>query len=188
MWWPHFKIYSLEFILYFLFFLTLCFSVWFISRWCLMTWFCNVIVCVLHFVISIIFWFSLIIKLVYLKYKFDGVDFLEDLLVTRFSCFFFRMLKKRERLRKQQIEKENQNATFPLIYDDNGRPAGGALDGVSSLTGTSSGAGMPLLVQRTISRQIETVKEIGKGRYGTVSFIYRCWCFKSNLYSLLYIS
>lgn len=84
------------------------------------------------------------------------------------------MLKKRERLRKQQIEKENQNATFPLIYDDNGRPAGGALDGVSSLTGTSSGAGMPLLVQRTISRQIETVKEIGKGRYGTVSFIYRC--------------
>ena len=40
---------------------------------------------------------------------------------------------------------------------------------INELENTSSGSGMPLLVQRTIANQIEIVKEIGQGRYGTVS-------------------
>ena len=43
------------------------------------------------------------------------------------------------------------------------------VDDVGALDLTSSGAGMPLLTQRTISRQIEVLREIGQGRYGTVS-------------------
>uniref|UniRef100_A0A3P9HA98 receptor protein serine/threonine kinase n=1 Tax=Oryzias latipes TaxID=8090 RepID=A0A3P9HA98_ORYLA len=34
--------------------------------------------------------------------------------------------------------------------------------------GSGSGSGLPLLVQRTIARQIQMVKQIGKGRYGEV--------------------
>ncbi|KAI1291933.1 Bone morphogenetic protein receptor type-1A [Halotydeus destructor] len=34
--------------------------------------------------------------------------------------------------------------------------------------GSGSGAGLPLLVQRTISKQLEMVKSIGRGRYGEV--------------------
>ena len=52
----------------------------------------------------------------------------------------------------------------------NGRAVGGKMEDMNTLDVTSSGSGMPLLVQRTISRQIEIMREIGRGRYGTVSF------------------
>jgi len=44
------------------------------------------------------------------------------------------------------------------------------MDEVNDLDLTTSGAGMPLLTQRTISRQIEVIREIGRGRYGMVRY------------------
>ncbi|XP_053709737.1 bone morphogenetic protein receptor, type IBb isoform X1 [Synchiropus splendidus] len=38
----------------------------------------------------------------------------------------------------------------------------------SASVGSGSGSGLPLLVQRTIAKQIQMVKQIGKGRYGEV--------------------
>ncbi|KAF3702033.1 Bone morphogenetic protein receptor type-1B [Channa argus] len=38
----------------------------------------------------------------------------------------------------------------------------------SRSVGSGSGSGLPLLVQRTIAKQIQMVKQIGKGRYGEV--------------------
>ncbi|XP_028317936.1 bone morphogenetic protein receptor, type IBb [Gouania willdenowi] len=38
----------------------------------------------------------------------------------------------------------------------------------SHSVGSGSGSGLPLLVQRTIAKQIQMVKQIGKGRYGEV--------------------
>ncbi|KAM4532993.1 bone morphogenetic protein receptor type-1B-like [Fundulus diaphanus] len=38
----------------------------------------------------------------------------------------------------------------------------------SRSAGSGSGSGLPLLVQRTIAKQIQMVKQIGKGRYGEV--------------------
>lgn len=39
---------------------------------------------------------------------------------------------------------------------------------MSLSSGSGSGAGLPLLVQRTISKQLEMIKTIGRGRYGEV--------------------
>ncbi|XP_056146403.1 bone morphogenetic protein receptor, type IBb [Lampris incognitus] len=38
----------------------------------------------------------------------------------------------------------------------------------SQSVGSGSGSGLPLLVQRTIAKQIQMVKQVGKGRYGEV--------------------
>uniref|UniRef100_A0A914REN4 GS domain-containing protein n=1 Tax=Parascaris equorum TaxID=6256 RepID=A0A914REN4_PAREQ len=42
---------------------------------------------------------------------------------------------------------------------------------------TGSGSGLPLLVQRTIARQIELHTEIGKGRFGEVCSLMFCLFF-----------
>lgn len=44
----------------------------------------------------------------------------------------------------------------------------GSTKDMSLSTGSGSGAGLPLLVQRTISKQLEMIKSIGRGRYGEV--------------------
>nr|NP_001071968.1 transforming growth factor beta receptor [Ciona intestinalis]BAE06726.1 transforming growth factor beta receptor [Ciona intestinalis] len=84
--------------------------------------------------------------------------------------FYYIRLCRRESLRRRQIENENKKALCPVLYGDRGDLEGHneMMENWSSLAGTSSGSGMPLLVQRTISRQIEILHEIGKGRYGTV--------------------
>uniref|UniRef100_H2Y7B1 receptor protein serine/threonine kinase n=1 Tax=Ciona savignyi TaxID=51511 RepID=H2Y7B1_CIOSA len=84
---------------------------------------------------------------------------------------YYIRLCRREKLRRQQIESENKKAMCPVLYgnDPSLRGHNEMMGDWPSLAGTSSGSGMPLLVQRTISRQIEIVREIGKGRYGTVS-------------------
>ena len=82
--------------------------------------------------------------------------------------FVFRV-KRREKIRKRQIKEENRLATFPMFCDGN-LEAGGTWGNMTDIGAASSGSGMPLLAQRTISRQIEVVREIGRGRYGMVSF------------------
>jgi Transforming growth factor beta type I GS-motif. len=39
----------------------------------------------------------------------------------------------------------------------------------NQMTTSGSGSGLPLLVQRSIARQIQLVETIGKGRFGEVS-------------------
>ena len=36
------------------------------------------------------------------------------------------------------------------------------------MTTSGSGSGLPLLVQRSIARQVQLIEEVGKGRYGEV--------------------
>ncbi|XP_062858936.1 bone morphogenetic protein receptor, type IAb [Trichomycterus rosablanca] len=47
-------------------------------------------------------------------------------------------------------------------------PVGESLKDLISPSSTGSGSGLPLLVQRTIAKQIQMVRQIGKGRYGEV--------------------
>ncbi|XP_019742643.1 bone morphogenetic protein receptor, type IBb [Hippocampus comes] len=58
-----------------------------------------------------------------------------------------------------------------LEQDDSYIPPGESLKDLiehSHSVGSGSGSGLPLLVQRTIAKQIQMVKQIGKGRYGDV--------------------
>lgn len=62
--------------------------------------------------------------------------------------------KRREKLRKQMCLLESGLSTSPLT------------DLIDQSSG--SGSGLPLLVQRTIAKQIQMVQSVGKGRYGEV--------------------
>ncbi|XP_076814342.1 bone morphogenetic protein receptor type-1B-like [Clavelina lepadiformis] len=92
-----------------------------------------------------------------------------------FITLYCLRLCRRESERRRQIEVENRHGECPVIYGDkrhclqNGKHKAirDMMDEWSSL-GMSSGSGMPLLVQRTISKQVEIVGDIGAGRYGTV--------------------
>uniref|UniRef100_A0A671SR80 receptor protein serine/threonine kinase n=1 Tax=Sinocyclocheilus anshuiensis TaxID=1608454 RepID=A0A671SR80_9TELE len=55
-----------------------------------------------------------------------------------------------------------------LEQDEAFIPAGESLKDLISQSSTGSGSGLPLLVQRTIAKQIQMVRQIGKGRYGEV--------------------
>lgn len=56
-----------------------------------------------------------------------------------------------------------------LEQDDAFIPSGESLKALIDLSQSSgSGSGLPLLVQRTIAKQIQMVRQIGKGRYGEV--------------------
>ncbi|XP_048037315.1 bone morphogenetic protein receptor, type IBb [Chanodichthys erythropterus] len=56
-----------------------------------------------------------------------------------------------------------------LEQDETFIPAGESLkDLIEQSQSSGSGSGLPLLVQRTIAKQIQMVKQIGKGRYGEV--------------------
>ncbi|XP_040292904.1 bone morphogenetic protein receptor type-1A isoform X1 [Bufo bufo] len=56
-----------------------------------------------------------------------------------------------------------------LEQDDAFIPTGESLKALIDLSQSSgSGSGLPLLVQRTIAKQIQMVRQIGKGRYGEV--------------------
>uniref|UniRef100_A0A3P9AN12 receptor protein serine/threonine kinase n=1 Tax=Esox lucius TaxID=8010 RepID=A0A3P9AN12_ESOLU len=59
--------------------------------------------------------------------------------------------------------------TIGLEQDDTYIPPGESLkDLIEQSQSSGSGSGLPLLVQRTIAKQIQMVKQIGKGRYGEV--------------------
>ncbi|XP_071791313.1 TGF-beta receptor type-1-like [Asterias amurensis] len=59
---------------------------------------------------------------------------------------------------------------LPLIcgHHSPGIPVGWTLSDIHNTATSSSGSGLPLLVQRTIARQITLIECIGKGRYGEV--------------------
>ncbi|KTG04809.1 hypothetical protein cypCar_00001714 [Cyprinus carpio] len=64
---------------------------------------------------------------------------------------------------------ERQRYHRDLEQDKAFIPAGESLKDLINQSQTSgSGSGLPLLVQRTIAKQIQTVRLIGKGRYGEV--------------------
>ncbi|XP_053501321.1 bone morphogenetic protein receptor, type IBb isoform X2 [Ictalurus furcatus] len=59
--------------------------------------------------------------------------------------------------------------TIGLEQDETYIPPGESLkDLIEQSQSSGSGSGLPLLVQRTIAKQIQMVKQIGKGRYGEV--------------------
>ncbi|KAL5018079.1 hypothetical protein ScPMuIL_003801 [Solemya velum] len=75
--------------------------------------------------------------------------------------FVYLRYKRREHRRQQYLEDAEQC--------DNFIPRGeGIRDLIEQSQTSGSGSGLPLLVQRTIAKQIQLVKSIGKGRYGEV--------------------
>ncbi|TDH02032.1 hypothetical protein EPR50_G00169110 [Perca flavescens] len=75
--------------------------------------------------------------------------------------FYFRYKRQASRPR-YSIELEQEETYIP--------PGESLKDLIehSRSVGSGSGSGLPLLVQRTIAKQIQMVKQIGKGRYGEV--------------------
>ncbi|XP_032878449.1 bone morphogenetic protein receptor type-1B [Amblyraja radiata] len=68
---------------------------------------------------------------------------------------------------KRQEERPRYN--MGIEQDETFIPAGESLkDLIEQSQSSGSGSGLPLLVQRTIAKQIQMVKQIGKGRYGEV--------------------
>uniref|UniRef100_A0A8C7L299 receptor protein serine/threonine kinase n=1 Tax=Oncorhynchus kisutch TaxID=8019 RepID=A0A8C7L299_ONCKI len=64
---------------------------------------------------------------------------------------------------------ERQRYHRDLEQDEAFIPVGESLkDLINQSQSSSSGSGLPLLVQRTIAKQIQMVRQIGKGRYGEV--------------------
>lgn len=57
---------------------------------------------------------------------------------------------------------------YPYQEDGPMLPSGTLHDLIDEMSNSGSGSGLPLLVQRTIARQIQLVEIIGKGRYGEV--------------------
>ncbi|XP_013775412.1 bone morphogenetic protein receptor type-1B-like [Limulus polyphemus] len=91
------------------------------------------------------------------------------LLISVTACFIFLIVfvliayircKKREERRQTYIASEQCNS-----FITTGETIKDLID--KSLS-SGSGSGLPLLVQRTIAKQIELINSIGKGRYGEV--------------------
>lgn len=76
-------------------------------------------------------------------------------------AFVYVCYRKKEDQRKQQFYKN-----YPDKYNHNLEIYGTLTNLVDPTSG--SGSGCPMLVQRTISRQIQMVTSVGKGRYGEV--------------------
>ncbi|KAI7789736.1 bone morphogenetic protein receptor [Triplophysa rosa] len=82
-------------------------------------------------------------------------------LLLLFIFIFFYYRNKRQATRARYSRGLEQDETFI--------PVGESLrDLIEQSQSSGSGSGLPLLVQRTIAKQIQMVKQIGKGRYGEV--------------------
>ncbi|XP_043087664.1 bone morphogenetic protein receptor, type IBb [Puntigrus tetrazona] len=82
-----------------------------------------------------------------------------SLLLVSVICYYHRC--QRQGMRPRYSMGLEQDETFI--------PAGESLkDLIEQSQSSGSGSGLPLLVQRTIAKQIQMVKQIGKGRYGEV--------------------
>ncbi|XP_038060789.1 bone morphogenetic protein receptor type-1B-like [Patiria miniata] len=79
------------------------------------------------------------------------------------STFLYIRLKKREARRRFDVEvsRTRQNET----YITDGESLSELLNRVS---GSGSGSGLPLLVQRTIAKQVQLIRCVGQGRFGEV--------------------
>ncbi|KAM4032090.1 bone morphogenetic protein receptor type-1A isoform 2-T3 [Anomaloglossus baeobatrachus] len=72
-------------------------------------------------------------------------------------------------LYKHKLATQRMLYNRDLEQDEAFIPAGESLKALIDLSQSSgSGSGLPLLVQRTIAKQIQMVRQIGKGRYGEV--------------------
>ncbi|XP_049520748.1 TGF-beta receptor type-1-like isoform X3 [Dermacentor silvarum] len=68
-----------------------------------------------------------------------------------------------QRRRHFRYEMETSLESEPILL-----PPGQTIKDMIEMTTSGSGSGLPLLVQRSIARQIQLVEVIGKGRYGEV--------------------
>uniref|UniRef100_A0A8C5WNB8 receptor protein serine/threonine kinase n=1 Tax=Laticauda laticaudata TaxID=8630 RepID=A0A8C5WNB8_LATLA len=76
-------------------------------------------------------------------------------------CYFrYKRLERRRRPPPYSIGLEQDETYIP--------PGESLKDLIEQSQSSGSGSGLPLLVQRTIAKQIQMVKQIGKGRYGEV--------------------
>uniref|UniRef100_A0A8D3B9V4 receptor protein serine/threonine kinase n=1 Tax=Scophthalmus maximus TaxID=52904 RepID=A0A8D3B9V4_SCOMX len=75
-----------------------------------------------------------------------------------FFCYF--RYKRQESRPRYSIGLEQDETYIP--------PGESLKDLIEQSQSSGSGSGLPLLVQRTIAKQIQMVKQIGKGRYGEV--------------------
>ncbi|XP_036428292.1 bone morphogenetic protein receptor, type IAb [Colossoma macropomum] len=69
---------------------------------------------------------------------------------------------------RYKLQTERRRYQRDLEQDEAFIPAGESLKDLINQSSTGSGSGLPLLVQRTIAKQIQMVRQIGKGRYGEV--------------------
>ena len=82
------------------------------------------------------------------------------LLVT----FAYLRYKHREDRRQRYMEESSQGRA---MAEEGGMPGASTLSELIEQS-SGSGSGLPLLVQRTIAKQIHMVSSVGKGRYGEV--------------------
>ncbi|XP_064639813.1 bone morphogenetic protein receptor type-1B-like [Lineus longissimus] len=75
--------------------------------------------------------------------------------------FVYLRYRRREVRRQQYLEEAEQCDTFI-------NPGETLRDLIEASQSSGSGSGLPLLVQRTIAKQIHLIKSVGKGRYGEV--------------------
>ncbi|KAG5267295.1 hypothetical protein AALO_G00220160 [Alosa alosa] len=69
---------------------------------------------------------------------------------------------------RYKVQMERRQYDQDLEQDEAFIPIGESLKELINQSSTGSGSGLPLLVQRTIAKQIQMVRQIGKGRYGEV--------------------
>lgn len=85
------------------------------------------------------------------------------LLVT----FAYIRYKHREDRRQRYMEESSQGRAMAEEMGGGGMPGASTLSELIEQS-SGSGSGLPLLVQRTIAKQIHMVSSVGKGRYGEV--------------------
>lgn len=77
-------------------------------------------------------------------------------------AFMYLKYKKREDSRKKYLLCSRNDPEAALKFYP------GTLSDLRDQTSSGSGSGLPLMVQRTIAKQIEMIEPVGKGRYGEV--------------------
>ncbi|KAL3876036.1 hypothetical protein ACJMK2_033923 [Sinanodonta woodiana] len=76
------------------------------------------------------------------------------------ATFVYLRYRKREIQRQQYLEDVEQESFIPTMDT--------LKDLIDNCHSSGSGSGLPLLIQRTIAKQIQLVHSVGKGRYGEV--------------------
>ncbi|MEE6488598.1 hypothetical protein FKM82_015274 [Ascaphus truei] len=94
------------------------------------------------------------------------VSLLISIAVCCFIMVFFILMTC---IYKHKLKSPRMLYNRDLEQDEDFIPSGESLKALIDLSQSSgSGSGLPLLVQRTIAKQIQMVRQIGKGRYGEV--------------------
>ncbi|XP_071044266.1 TGF-beta receptor type-1 [Parasteatoda tepidariorum] len=83
--------------------------------------------------------------------------------ICLFALIFWAAWQLRQKHRRYQVDCENSlESCEPMLPPDH------SIKDMIDMTTSGSGSGLPLLVQRSIARQIQLVEIIGKGRFGEV--------------------